>query len=1312
MEIEQIKRIYVEKKKPFDIEAEHLFYDLKENLGIKQLTGVRVLNRYDISGITDDEYTAARNTIFSEPPVDIVYDEEIPTGVDETVIAIEYLPGQYDQRADSAAQCIQIITLKKRPVISAAQIVILKGTISTSELSRIKNYLINPVDSKEAVLTKPEKLLLDFDIPEEVEILKGFTDFSDEVLEEFRISHQLAMSFEDLQFCRRYFKEQEKRDPFITEIKMLDTYWSDHCRHTTFETRIKNVEFEDSPFTLPIKKAFEKYLNAYKTLYPQKAQDADICLMNIAQMSMKELRKKGQLEDMEISAEVNACSIIREVTVNGEKEEWLVMFKNETHNHPTEIEPFGGAATCLGGTIRDPLSGRAYVYQAMRVTGSGNPHRKIQDTLPGKLPQRKITTEAAHGYSSYGNQIGVPSGIISELYHDGYIAKRMEVGAVIGAIPRKHVIREEPEPGDVILLVGGRTGRDGIGGATGSSKTHTEDSIYTAGAEVQKGNPPEERKLQRLFRNPGACRLIKRSNDFGAGGVSVAIGELAGGLEIFLDKVPKKYEGLDGTELALSESQERMAVVISPGNVEKFKTLAKEENLEATEIAYVTQGNRLKMYWRDTPIVDISREFINTHGVRQETEVKVTAPEETNHFFNRQPEAVKQILKTANIKTAWLENLKDLNIGSQRGLVERFDSTVGGGTVLMPFGGKYQFTPTEAMAAKIPIFSDQTQTTSNQKFLRGDARKAQSAGRKANNTINAMRQAPSSMRLPPGRRRHDTTTASLMSYGFNPGISIWSPFHGAVYAVVEAVTRIVATGGNYQTVRTSLQEYFEKLGKDKTRWGKPFSALLGAYHALTELGIASIGGKDSMSGSFEDLDVPPTLIAFAVDTGDVNHVISPEFKKTDSVIIYIKLKRDEFELPKFDLLKKNCSCISQLIKGSKILSAQTVRNGGIAAAVSKMAFGNKIGLHLTASIEPDAIFTPDYGSFLLEISGSEDIKALFKGIDYQVLGHTLEASVIRFMDTEIDIDEALSVWETPLEAIFPTRTKANDPEPYSVSYSERNPRRPAVKIARPRVLIPVFPGTNCEYETQAAFERAGAIVDTLVFRNLTPSDLDESLEVLNKKIQNSQIIVIPGGFSAGDEPDGSGKFIAAVSRNPHINDAIMALLNQRDGLMLGICNGFQALVKLGLIPFGEIRDLEETSPTLTFNRIGRHISRMVRTRIVSVLSPWFIHHEPGDIHFIPASHGEGRFIASPDIIKQLMEKGQIATQYVDMEGNPTMDVNFNPNGSMNAVEGVTSPDGRILGKMGHTERISSNTAINIPGDKNQKLFQSGVDYFG
>jgi phosphoribosylformylglycinamidine synthase len=1278
--MEQIKRIYVEKKTPFASEAENLFADLKENLGIKNLTGVRVLNRYDISGLTAAEYNTARTTIFSEPPLDWVYDEEVRLEDDETMIAVEYLPGQYDQRADSAAQCIQIITLKNRPLIAAARVVILKGKVTPQEQRKIKNWLVNPVDSREASPEKPKSLQMDFEVPMQVEMLTGFTHWSAAAREEFRRSRQLAMSSEDLRFCQEYFREQEKRDPSITEIKMLDTYWSDHCRHTTFETQIKNVEFEDLPLTLPVKKAYEKFLAAYRTVYPGKTPESDLCLMDIAQMSMKELRKKGQLPDMEVSAEVNACSIIRDVVVEGKRQEWLVMFKNETHNHPTEIEPFGGAATCLGGAIRDPLSGRAFVYQAMRVTGSGNPHREIAETLPGKLPQRKITTEAAHGYSSYGNQIGVPTGMVSEIYHEGYIAKRMEVGAVIGAVPREQVIRREPVPGDVILLVGGRTGRDGIGGATGSSKTHSEDSIANAGAEVQKGNPPEERKLQRLFRNPQACRLIKKCNDFGAGGVAVAIGELARGLDISLDKVPKKYEGLDGTELALSESQERMAVVVSRENVDEFKALAQEENLEATDIARVTSGNRLRMTWRDTAIVDISREFIDTHGVRQETAVKVCAPGERDPFFNKLPGPVEQALSAADLKKAWLANLQDLNIGSQRGLVERFDSTVGGGTVLMPFGGKYQYTPAEAMAAKIPVLSG------------------------------------------------ETTTATLMSYGFNPEISTWSPFHGGVYAVLEAVARIAAAGGDYRTVRASLQEYFEKLGTDEARWGKPFSALLGAYHGLTELGIASIGGKDSMSGSFEDLDVPPTLIAFAVTTLDAGRVISPEFKKSGSIIVYLELERDAHHMPRFDLFKKTCSSLSSLNKAGKILAAQTVRSGGIAAALSKMAFGNKIGCQLIKNFDqtflkvwppagpPEAasLFSPDYGSFLLELEEKEStaLDLLFTGIDYRVLGRTLAEPVIRLEGLEIGIDEAFSVWEGPLEPIFPLSVKETEPVPYPGLYTKRNLQRPPVKIARPRVLIPVFPGTNCEYETQAAFERAGAVVDTLVFRNLTPVAIDESLLALKKKIQNSQIVVIPGGFSAGDEPEGSGKFIAAVFRNPRINEAVMALLHERDGLMLGICNGFQALIKLGLLPFGDIRDLEEGSPTLTFNRIGRHVSRMVRTRIISVKSPWFIHHEPGEIHLVPASHSEGRFIASPGMVNQLMARGQIATQYVDMEGNPTMEINFNPNGSRNAVEGLTSPDGRILGKMGHTERISAHVAVNIPGDKNQKLFQSGVDYFG
>jgi phosphoribosylformylglycinamidine synthase len=1292
-----IKRIYVEKIKPFDIEAQALLYDLKENLGIVSLENLRIVNRYDISGITAEEYAAARNTILSEPPIDRVYDEEMPTRENQPIIAVQYLPGQYDQRADSAAQCIQIITRKQKPVISAARLIIPKcsSPLSPGELSKIKAYLINPVDSREAALEKPKTLQMDFIIPETVERLDGFIHLSNQELEDFRQSRQLAMSSRDLLFCRDYFKKQEKRDPFITEIKMLDTYWSDHCRHTTFQTRIKNVEFEDSSLTVPIKQAFNKYLDAYKVVYPERGRDIDICLMNIATMSMKLMRKQGQLKDMEVSGEVNACSIIREVTINGKAEEWLVMFKNETHNHPTEIEPFGGAATCLGGAIRDPLSGRAYVYQAMRVTGSGDPRGKIEDTLPGKLPQRKITTEAAHGYSSYGNQIGVPTGMVAEIYHQGYIAKRMEVGAVIGAVPRKNVIRQEPDPDDMILLVGGRTGRDGIGGATGSSKEHTEQSIHTAGAEVQKGNPPEERKLQRLFRDPAACKLIKKSNDFGAGGVSVAIGELADGLEIFLDNVPKKYEGLDGTELALSESQERMAVVISPGNAEKFKQLAKAENLEVAEIARVTPGNRLKMVWRDTVIVDIDREFINTHGVRQETNVTVSAPDITNHFFNKpvsgQPpnddnpparRAIKSfsggpggrffkkapLAEALEIKSAWLENLKGLNTCSRRGLVERFDSTVGGGTVLMPFGGKYQYTPAEAMAAKIPVLSG------------------------------------------------ETTTATLMAYGFNPEISTWSPFHGAVYAVVEAVAKIVAAGGDYRSVRTSLQEYFEKLGSSTRRWGKPFSALLGAFHALTQLGIPAIGGKDSMSGSFENMDVPPTLVVFAVDTTDVRKVISPEFKKPGSVVVYVKLQRDEHELPRFDLLRNRLAGISQLSAQGKILSARTVRTGGIAAALSEMAFGNKIGFEFTAPLEAAELFTADYGSFLLEIEKEkeEDMVNLLKEINYRVLGNTLADPVIRLrlkgVEIEIAVDDALSVWESSLEAIFPTRAKT-DSKPGTILFTRRNVRRPSVRIARPRVLVPVFPGTNCEYETRTALERAGAVVDTLVFRNLAPRDIDESLEALTKKVHQSQIVVIPGGFSAGDEPDGSGKFIAAVFRNPRVKEAVMKLLKERDGLMLGICNGFQALIKLGLVPYGEIREMDETGPALTFNRIGRHVSRLVRTKIVSVLSPWFIHHEPGDIHVIPASHGEGRFIAGPGVIQRLMENGQIATQYVDVHGNPSMDTAFNINGSMNAVEGITDPDGRVLGKMGHTERIGSHAAVNVPGDKYQKLFESGVAYF-
>ncbi len=1245
-----IKRIYVEKKKGYAGETETLLKDLEENLGIKNLRGLRKLNRYDISGITDGEYRTARPTILSEPPVDNAYDEDFPHGEDETVIAVEYLPGQYDQRADSAAQCIRLITRKKKPVVANARIFVLQGDISPDDLAKIKKYLINPVDSREASMQKPATLQIEAAVPENVEILTGFLTQSDDRLEAFRKERGLAMSFHDLLFCRDYFRDREKRNPTITEIKMLDTYWSDHCRHTTFTTRIDGVGIRPSSVSPPIERAYQKYLDAHAALYP--GEDRDITLMSIATMSMKEMRAGGHLDDMEISGEVNACSIVRDVEVNGEKEKWLVMFKNETHNHPTEIEPFGGAATCLGGAIRDPLSGRAFVYQAMRVTGSGNPCGKIEDTLPGKLPQRKITTEAAHGYSSYGNQIGLPTGLVTEIYDQGYIAKRMEVGAVVGAVPQRDVVREEPGPGDIILLVGGRTGRDGIGGATGSSKEHTEESIHTAGAEVQKGNAPEERKLQRLFRDPTVTRLIKKSNDFGAGGVSVAIGELADGLEIDLDAVPKKYDGLDGTELALSESQERMAVVLAPGDVDKFKALAAEENLEAVEIARVNDSGRLKMSWRGTSVVDISREFIETNGVTQSTVVCVSAPAEEDNFFKGRAGVV-------DLKETWLENLKDLNVCSQKGLVERFDSNVGAGSVLKPFGGRYQSTPTEAMAAKIPVLSG------------------------------------------------DTVTGTVMSFGFNPVISKWSPFHGAVYAVVEAAAKIVAVGGDYASIRMSLQEYFEKLGNEPTRWGKPFSALLGAYHAMTELKIAAIGGKDSMSGSFEDIDVPPTLIAFAVDTVDVNDVISPEFKHAGSTVVYVNPERDEYDLPRFDLLKKNYAAVTRMIREKKILSVHTVRNGGIAAAVSKMAFGNKLGFAFDGSVDIDGLFSPDYGSLIMEIEPGE----LPEGIDYRVLGRTLAEPVFKINGMEIPVDQALAAWESPLERVFPTRIHTPGNIMETPVYTRRTERRPAVKIARPRVVITAFPGTNSEYDTQKAFERAGAAAETVVFRNLTASDINESLEVLKQKIANAQIVTIPGGFSSGDEPDGSGKFIAAVFRNPYIRDAVMGLLNNRDGLMLGICNGFQALIKLGLLPYGEIRDMEVNSPTLTFNRIGRHVSCMARTEVVSVLSPWFLRSEPGMVHTVVLSHGEGRFVGSDDVMKELIKNGQIATRYVAFDGNATMELPYNPNGSMNAVEAISSPDGRILGKMGHSERMGTNVAKNIPGNKDQQLFESGVEYF-
>jgi len=1251
-----VRRLFVEKRRGFDVEAQHLLKDIKDDLGINKLEDMRVINRYDISGISEDEYERSKGTIFSEPNVDKVYDEVLKINDDERILAIEFLPGQYDQRADSAAECVQILTQKEKPLVNVAKLLILKGNISDEDFQKIRNYCINPVDSREASLEKPKSLEMEIEAPEDVKVLEGFIGKNRDEIAKFREEFGFAMNIEDLVFCRDYFRDTEKRNPTVTELKAIDTYWSDHCRHTTFLTEIEGVEIEKGLYGEVIEEAYNEYLESREYVYGNR--DRDICLMDIAVMGMKELRKRGRLEDLEVSDEVNACSIEVDVDVNGKKEKWLVMFKNETHNHPTEIEPFGGAATCLGGAIRDPLSGRAYVYQAMRVTGSGDPRTRIEDTLPGKLPQRKITTEAAHGYSSYGNQIGLATGQVAEVYDEGFVAKRMEIGAVIAAAPKENVKREKPVEGDLILLVGGRTGRDGCGGATGSSKEHTEESIFTCGAEVQKGNPPTERKIQRLFRRPELARLIKKCNDFGAGGVSVAIGELADSLEIDLDKVPKKYEGLDGTELAISESQERMAVVIDKNDLDRFKKFAEEENLEAVLVAKVTNTGRLVMKWRGKNIFDISREFLDSNGVKQRTNAKVTEPLEKENYFNKTADAYKD----KELQSAWIENLKDLNVADQKGLVERFDSTIGAGTVLMPFGGKYSLTPTEGMVAKIPVLNG------------------------------------------------ETNTCSIMTYGYNPRLAKWSPFHGALYAVIESISKVVALGGNYKNIRLTLQEYFEKLGDNPEKWGKPFSALLGAFYVQKKLGIPAIGGKDSMSGTFKELDVPPTLVSFAVGIGDARKIVSPEFKKEGSHVIAIPLEKDERNIPDFDKLDRNYTKVYELIMDGRILTASAVRIGGIAAAISKMSFGNKIGVAFSHEMGADELFEADYGSMLLEIDQSEDLDALLDGIEYRILGRTQEKKSIDINGVSIDLDDAIRAWREPLKDIFPIKEDI-DGIPEKIFYEKGNRIKPSVKVAKPRVFIPVFPGTNCEYDTARAFEKAGGIADTFVLKNLTPMDIERSIEEMVEKIKGSQIIALPGGFSAGDEPDGSGKFIATVFRNPWVKEAVMDLINNRDGLILGICNGFQALIKLGLLPYGEIRDIDESCPTLTFNKIGRHASCMSMTKVVSNLSPWFNNIRVGDIHRIAISHGEGRFVASDEIMRKLIENGQIATQYVDFNGNPSYDGEFNPNGSFNAVEGITSPDGRILGKMGHSERIGNDICKNIPGDKDQKLFEAGIRYF-
>ena len=1251
-----IKRLYVEKKEGCDIEAASLFNDIKVNLGIDGLTKLKILNRYDVEGISDKDFQAAKTTIFSEPPVDRVYEENYDFGACR-VFAVEYLPGQYDQRADSAMQCIQIISQKERPEIAVAKVYVLDGDISDADFEKIKEYCINPVDSRQAALEKPETLAMVMDYPEDVKVLDGFIDMTEDEIADLRNTLETAMSLEDMLFCQKYFRDTEKRNPTMTEIRVIDTYWSDHCRHTTFQTKIENVNIEEGTFAAPIKDAYNTYLDVRKEVYKDRT-DKDQCLMDMAVLGMKVLRQRGILDNMDQSDEINACSIVVPVDVDGKDEEWLIMFKNETHNHPTEIEPFGGAATCLGGAIRDPLSGRAYVYQAMRVTGAADPRVSVKDTIKGKLPQRKIVTEAARGYSSYGNQIGLSTGQVVEIYHPDYVAKRMEIGAVIAAAKKENVVRKTPQPGDVIILTGGRTGRDGCGGATGSSKEHTVESIETCGAEVQKGNAPTERKLQRLFRNPEVSKMIKRCNDFGAGGVSVAIGELADGLDINLDLVPKKYEGLDGTELAISESQERMAVVIAAEDKDRFIKFAQEENLEATPVAVVTDNRRLVLNWRGKAVVDISRDFLDTNGVKQRTDVEVKMPEGTPYF---EKTCVDSALIESDLKQAWLDNLSSLNVASQKGLVERFDSTIGAGTVLMPFGGKKQLTPPEAMAAKVPLI------------------------------------------------KGETKTATLMSFGFNPEISVWSPFHGAVYAVVESLAKIVASGGKAEDIRLTFQEYFEKLGTDPVKWGKPFAALAGAFKAQIEMGVAAIGGKDSMSGTFMDIHVPPTLVSFAVDVTKVDNIISPEFKAAGNTVVYLPMKRDKYYLPEYQYLKKMFSFVNGLIEKGVCVSAHTVRGGGIAEAISKMSFGNGIGFEFDEDITIETLFKPQYGSFILELANTKVID--FMGLDAIILGETTKEKFISIKDIEIDIYEMIKCWQEPLEKVFPTKAAVLTGKPEIKPYEGRKENASVAKFARPKVYIPVFPGTNCEYDTTRIFEKAGADVTTQVVANMTVPLLEASIEKMVSEIKKSQIVMIPGGFSAGDEPDGSGKFIAAVFRNPAVKEAVMDLLKNRDGLMLGICNGFQALIKLGLVPYGEIRDLDETSPTLTFNLIGRHVSCLVDTKIVSTLSPWLWGTNTGEVYTIPVSHGEGRFVAPKDKIDELIANGQVATQYVDSTGNATYDIRFNPNGSMMAIEGITSPDGRVFGKMGHSERIGDGLYKNAAGNNNQKIFESGVNYF-
>lgn len=1272
----KVRRIYVEKKDQFAVAARGLEHEVKSYLGIKDLEKVRILIRYDVENISDEVYERACRSVFSEPPVDQLYEESFPMAEDEKAFAVEFLPGQFDQRADSAVQCVKFLKEDEEPIIRSATVYVVKGAVSGEEFEAVKNHCINPVDSRETGFVKPETLVTEFQEPADVITFDGFIDMDEAPLKELYTSLNLAMTFKDFLHIQNYFKNEEKRNPSMTEIRVLDTYWSDHCRHTTFSTELKEVVFDDGYYKKPIVDTYRQYLADHSEIFKGR-EDKFVCLMDLALMAMRKLKKEGKLQDQEESDEINACSIVVPVEVDGVTEEWLVNFKNETHNHPTEIEPFGGAATCLGGAIRDPLSGRTYVYQAMRVTGAADPTVSVKKTLKGKLPQKKLVRDAAHGYSSYGNQIGLATGYVKEIYHPDYVAKRMEIGAVMGAAPRRAVIRENSDPGDIIILLGGRTGRDGIGGATGSSKVHTEASIEVCGAEVQKGNAPTERKIQRLFRREEVSRLIKKCNDFGAGGVSVAIGELAEGLHIYLDKVPKKYAGLDGTELAISESQERMAVVVDPKDVDEFMKYASEENLEAVQVAVVTKEPRLVLIWRDKEIVNISRAFLDTNGAHQETSVEVEMPSETEKYFIRE--------EVADVRKKWLETLADLNCCSQKGLVEMFDSSIGAGSVLMPYGGKYQLTETQAMVAKLPV-------------LEGKC---------------------------------DTVT--MMSYGFDPYLSSWSPYHGAVYAVLESVARIVANGGDYSRIRFTFQEYFRRMTEDPKRWSQPFAALLGAYSAQLGFGLPSIGGKDSMSGTFNEIDVPPTLVSFAVDIAKEQDIVTPELKKAGSKLVLLKVEKDAYDLPVYSQVMDLYGKFHEDILAGRVLSAYALDGKGLVAALSKMAFGNGLGFKIEHNVDERDLFTAGFGDIVAEVP-AEAVGALAS--TYTVIGEVTE-DAFTYRDVKIGAEEALEAWKGTLERVFKTESgmptvgggldldgkKTDGASAYFFALQDGAKSENGVyhtdkiyvcknKVAKPHVFIPVFPGTNCEYDSTKAFERAGAEVEVKVFRNLTAEDIRESVDEFEKAISQAQIIMFPGGFSAGDEPDGSAKFFATAFQNAKLKEAVMKLLNERDGLALGICNGFQALIKLGLVPGGEITGQKENSPTLTFNTIGRHISKMVYTKVVSNKSPWLAGAQPGGVYVNPASHGEGRFVADKEWLAKLFANGQVATQYCDPEGNVLAgDEEWNVNGSYLAIEGITSPDGRVLGKMAHSERRGDSVAINIYGEQDMKIFESGVAYF-